>query len=376
VQDDLGARLRRRIEDSGPITFAEFMDAALYDPDGGFFEGGGRAEAGSTVGAVGDFVTSPHVSPLFGALLARLVEQVRELVGDPPVLTLVEVGAGDGALAADLAGALGRPDRTELILIERTAAHRVRLASLLPQLPCRGRIVESTTDLAHGSVVGLVLANELLDNLPFHRVRHDPAGPRELFVGVEGGDLITVEGPPSSPEIAAAGARFPVGTEGVIPTGALGFLHEAGAALDRGYMVLVDYAGGAAGTAVYGYRGHQPVGDVLSRPGRTDVTAGVDFDLLATRAATLGCRSWGTVTQRELLLSLGYRAESDRLRDVQAGLLNEGRGAEATRLFSARSRASLLVDPGGLGGFEALCLGRNVRTAPGPWGSPETERPG
>src|SRR6266550_339628 len=65
VSEDLGARLRRRIEDAGPITFAEFMESALYDPDGGFFEGGGRGESGGSVGPDGDFVTSPHASSLF-----------------------------------------------------------------------------------------------------------------------------------------------------------------------------------------------------------------------------------------------------------------------------------------------------------------------
>jgi SAM-dependent MidA family methyltransferase len=369
VQNDLGARLRRRIEDSGPITFAEFMDAALYDPDGGFFEGGGLGEAGSTVGAGGDFVTSPHVSPLFGGLLARLVEEARGLLGDPPLLTVVDVGAGDGSLAGDLAAGLAVPERTELILVERTAAHRARLASLVPSLPCRARVARSASDLASEPVVGLVLANELLDNLPFHRVRHGPAGPRELLVGTDGGDLVLVEGPPSSPAVEAAGARLPVGTEGVVPSGAFAFLAEARAALDRGYVVLVDYAAGAADAGVHGYRGQRPVGDVLSRPGTADVTAGVDFGLLAAHAAALGLRSWGTVTQRDLLLSLGYGEETDRLRDRQAVLLNEGRGAEATRLFSARSRASLLVDRGGLGGFLALCLDRDALTAPGPWAS-------
>src|SRR5262249_6152161 len=112
VPDDLGARLRRRIEDAGPITFAEFMDSALYDPDGGFFE---RGAAEGPVGADGAFVTGPHVSPLFGALLSRMVEDVRTRLGDPHPFTVVEVGAGDGTLARQLADGLAEP--ADLILV-------------------------------------------------------------------------------------------------------------------------------------------------------------------------------------------------------------------------------------------------------------------
>jgi SAM-dependent MidA family methyltransferase len=136
-------------------------------------------------------------------------------------------------------------------------------------------------------------------------------------------------------------------------------------ALDRGFVVLIDYAARAAD--VHGYRGQRPIRDVLARPGATDITAGVDFDALERRAARYGFRSWGCVSQRDLLLSLGYREEMDRLLGRQSELLNEGRGAEASRLFSERSRASLLVDPGGLGGFRALCLAVGVEAPLPPW---------
>jgi SAM-dependent MidA family methyltransferase len=367
MDGDLAARLRRRIEASGPITFADFMDAALYDPDGGFFEGGGRGRAGSPVGADGDFVTSPHVSPLFGTLLSRLVEDIRALLGDPPILTVIEVGAGDGTLARALATGLAHPERTELVLVERSAAHRARLAASIADFPCRARLAESTAELDPGSAVGLLLANELLDNLPFHLVRRGPAGPLEVYVGIEGTDLILIDGPPSSPQVATAGEDLPPGAQAVVPSGAGAFLGAAEEALDRGYLVLVDYAAEEEDAEVHGYRDHGVVSDVLERPGSTDVTAGVDFELVGALAESLGLRSWGTVAQRDLLLALGYGAELDRLRDRQADLLNAGRGAEATRLFSERSRATLLVDRAGLGAFRALCLGKDVDQPPGPW---------
>ena len=139
VSDDLGARLRRRIEDAGPITFAEFMESALYDPKDGFFEGGGQGSPGGAIGTGGDFVTSPHVGSLFGILLSRLIEDARTGLGDPDPFTVVEVGAGDGTLARVLAdGLAGRGG--SLALVERTARHRALLAEMalnckVPPLP-------------------------------------------------------------------------------------------------------------------------------------------------------------------------------------------------------------------------------------------------
>src|SRR5262245_58908957 len=113
---------------------------------------------------------------------------------------------------------------------------------------------------------------------------------------------------------------------------------------------------------------HRPVADLLAHPGTTDVTAGVDFDQVARFAEGRGFRSWGVVSQRELLLALGYREAMDRLLARQGELLNEGRGAEAARVFSDRSRAGMLVDVGGLGDFQVLCLGKGASSPPRPWG--------
>src|SRR5262249_1979483 len=185
--------------------------------------------------------------------------------------------------------------------------------------------------------------------------------------GLVDGSLALVECPPSTPETSAAAAALSPGAEALVPAGAYALLGEASAVLDRGYVVLIDYAATAGDAEVHGYRMHRPVADVPAQPGPSDVTAGVDFDDVARFAEGRGLRSWGCVTQRELLLALGYRAEMDRLLARQGELLNEGRGAEAARVFSERGRAGLLVDAGGLGGFRALCLGKGVRSSLGPW---------
>ncbi|MGH2556542.1 MAG: SAM-dependent methyltransferase, partial [Actinomycetota bacterium] len=88
----LGERLRDRIVAEGPITFAEFMETALYDPDGGFY-------SRLSVGEEGHFVTSPHLSPVFGRLVAGQVAEFWELLDRPARFDVIEVGAGDGTLA-------------------------------------------------------------------------------------------------------------------------------------------------------------------------------------------------------------------------------------------------------------------------------------
>src|SRR5438093_13655136 len=116
---DLAARLRDRIAAIGPITFAEFMEWALYDPEEGFY-------ARLPVGEEGHFVTSPHLSPVFGRLVARQVAEFWELLDRPAPFDVIEVGAGDGTLAHQILGAL--PDEVTRVVrfaaVERSAAGR------------------------------------------------------------------------------------------------------------------------------------------------------------------------------------------------------------------------------------------------------------
>src|SRR2546426_10235124 len=115
----LTALLRTRIDEGGPIPFAEFMEAALYDPEHGFY-------TRPAVGEAGHFVTSPHVSPVFGILVARQVEEFWELLGRPDPFAVIEVGAGDGTLARQILESLSAESRsaTRYLAVERAAAAR------------------------------------------------------------------------------------------------------------------------------------------------------------------------------------------------------------------------------------------------------------
>jgi SAM-dependent MidA family methyltransferase len=352
----LADRLRARIEAEGPITFAAFMEAALYDPDAGFYS---RLAAGGR----GHFETSPRTSPAFAMLLGAQLEELWERLDRPDPFWVVEVGAGDGTLAAQLLELLPAPIRTRAryVAVERSPAGREAMAGL------DARVVASIDDAPSG-VEGVVLANELLDNVAFHRVRRTPAGPAELYVGVEGAGFALVEGPPSSAEVAALTPDLRVGEEAVVRPDATALLGRLTGLLARGYVWIADYgfAAGGGPASPHGYRSQREESDVLADPGSRDITAAVDFDALSRHAGALGHRVWGPVTQRQAMLALGFREMDGTARRRQVEAASAGRGLESARIHAARSRAGLLLDPAGLGGFLVLCIGVGEGSDAGP----------
>jgi NADH dehydrogenase [ubiquinone] 1 alpha subcomplex assembly factor 7 len=331
------------IRDHGPISFAEYMELALSGP-GGFFEV-------PPIGADGDFVTSPHVHPVFARLLATAVEDLRELLGDPRPFRLTEVGAGDGTLARGLLDHVSRAD-LEYAAVETSPGALRSLAGIDGV-----RVSERLEGASH-----VILANELMDNLPFRRLRGTSAGPREVLVGIDGDRL--VEQLAETPDEVRGSLED--GDEITIPDGALRFVDLVAARLAHpGYALLIDYGGvGEPGGPPHGYRGHRPVEDLLDRPGSADITSGVDFALLAERAERAGLVAFPSVTQRHALTALGFDRWIQEELATQGAQLNDGAGLDAVRTWSGRSRATLLVDPSALGRFRWLLLGTPGSTAP------------
>jgi SAM-dependent MidA family methyltransferase len=228
-----------------------------------------------------------------------------------------------------------------------------------------GGKVEAVAGLGEleSGLVGCLVANELLDNLPFHRLRGTGEGIAELFVGLEDGRFVLVEGPPSDPELEGRAPPLAPGEEAVVNLHALRFIEQGSRLFRRGYLWMCDYGwipGASAGLRkdlAHGYRGHRMEEDVLSEPGTRDITAGVDFGALSRHAEALGLRAWPLTTQRDALLRLGYRRwdEEARARQVRATAARDG--LSAMRTYSDRNRAAQLVDPMGLGAFVVLCLG-------------------
>jgi len=350
-RDALEARLRERIRAEGPISFAAFMEAALYEP-GGFY-------TTIPVGADADFVTSPHVSPAFGSLLARQLAQCWEMLGRPRPFRVVEVGAGDGTLARQMLGeaAAAAPlaEAMAYEAVERSAAARRALTE------SGMRVGEALEDAAH-----VVLANELLDNLPFHRLRERGGVTVEVLVDIGRRGFVEVEGPPTPEALQALDRELEPGEERPVSPAALELVDRIAGALAPGYAFLFDYgfAEGERPGEVHAYARHRVSGDVLSEPGSRDITAAVDLGAIAARAGRAGLQVWGPVSQREALLGLGMRLwlQGVRRRTEEA----EGRGDhnEARRLFEARSRASILIDEAKLGSLRLLVLGSEGLPAP------------
>jgi SAM-dependent MidA family methyltransferase len=351
-------RIRAAIAEHGPITFAEFMEHALYGP-GGFYEQ-------PPVGEEGHFVTSPHLHPVFADLLRFALGELRSGLGDPDPLPIVELGAGDGTLARQLiAGAreAGGPD-LEYAAVERSAGARKRLGEL------GLRVGERIQNLPPADP-GCAFANELLDNLPFRRVLGGDDGPVEIRVGVSDDRFVEVEVPCDDELLDAIAVAPELGRELVVPTGALRLIDEIAAWLRRGYVLFIDYGseGPAASGAVHGYRSHRVEHDVLSEPGTADITAGVDFEAIARRAEQRGLETLGLVSQRDALLALGYDRWNEGQRRRQADALEAGQSREAVGAWESRGVANILIDPMGLGGLWWLLLATPGLSTPS-WVSP------
>ncbi len=337
--------LKRSILDQvaarGPMSFAEYMELALYDPAEGFF-------ASAPVGRGGHFVTSPHISGVFAILVAGALHDAWQALEEPDPFTVVELGAGDGTLARGiLRAATGRFGAAlSYIAVEQSeqARHALQRGGVLA--------ADSIEGALDGPVTGVIFANELLDNIPFHRV----VGDRELLVGANGDELIYVEAP--IPAEVAAAMSAPASADEHRPSSPAARAHVKAALshLACGTVLLFDY-GFVAGEPVEpirGYREQRPTVDLLADPGSCDITGPTDFDAIAQEARAAGFEVHGPASQRDALYALGYRGVLDEVRAQQLAAEASGDARRAVELFNARNEAAMLVDPGGLGALKVI----------------------
>ena len=325
------------------VSFETFMDLALYG-EHGFYASGGRA------GRRGDFITSPEVGPLFGAVLARAIDAWWNELGRPHDFAVVEAGAGPGTLARAVLAA--RPSALDV-----SGARYVAVEISDVQRASHPDGVESVAVMPDGPIVGVVIANELLDNLPFRLVVHD-GGWREAFVQRDGDRFVEVLRPLDGPvpaELPASGV--PHGARAPLQERAGAWSRTALDRLERGRLVVIDYA--VARTAELAlrpwrewlrtYRGHDRGGHYLSDPGTQDITTEVAIDQLA---AAVGVPD-AVRTQAQFLQRWGIDelvAEGRAIWEAQAARP----GLEAMRARSRVREAEALLDPAGLGGFTVM----------------------
>jgi SAM-dependent MidA family methyltransferase len=376
-RDALGERIRQRIEREGPITFAAYMEAALYDPDDGFFATGrGAGRRG------GDFVTSVEVGSLFGEMVARALEGWWDRLGRPDPFVVVEAGAGRGQLARDvLRAAPAFAPALRYVLVERSAAllaeHHRHLPWEPPEdvlgaylsgdddepasvAPGQGPIVTSLPELPAVALTGVVVANELLDNLPCRLVERTASGWDEVRLGLTGEVLV-----PADPELAARADQMvgdrpdPVPVTGVrlpVPTGVAEWLRDVRRVVRRGGLLVVDYVVPVRELVARGptgwlrtYRGHARGGSAWEDPGSQDITIDVPEEAVLRMAAATGWALDGPPrTQAAWLDELGLPARVAAARADWDARAHVG-DLDALRARSVVSEAAALTDPTGLG---------------------------
>jgi SAM-dependent MidA family methyltransferase len=363
------------------------MDAALYDPAGGFF-----ATTGGAGRSAGDFLTSVEVGSLFGALVARAVDGWWDQLGRPDPFLVVEAGAGRGQLARDVLRAGPRCARAlRYVLVERSAGLRAAQAEHLSLEPAElvlgpafppepdeepeavlgsGPMVTALEELPGSPAVGVIVANELADNLPFRIVERSAGGWSEIRVAEAGAgfgeiSLPAEEGLAVLADRLAEGHDVPVGARLPLPTALSEWLRSAAAMLRRGVIAVVDYGAPVGELAARGqagwlrtYRAQRPGGSPLDDPGSQDITADVPLEALRRAAAAAGLSVVAETTQAEWLRSLGV---DELVEEARAAW--HGRAATDLAAIAARSRvheADALLDAAGLGAHRVTILGKGV----------------
>lgn len=333
-----------RVRRLGPIPFEEFMSTALYHPDRGFFS---STRLRSRQG--GDFLTSPEVSPMFGETLGAFVKAERERIGDP--FLLVEAGAGSGSLLGPLLSATG----VEALAVEVSPPARESLTTVVGP--------DRVTDRLPERIRGVVIANELLDNLPMALAQKVGGGWRERWVGAEGDRLVWVDAPPREQVLAWLAAYAGEVTEGgwvEVQLEAWRWVSLVVSALEGGALLVIDYGDTAdalasrrAGGTLRTYRAHHLGPHPLDEPGETDITADVNFTALLDAAAGAGAEV-DLHRQDDFLASWGLRHRLSRLRHHELEAARSGEEAERLRLRTMRIEAETLLHPRGLGDFRVL----------------------
>ena len=395
--------LSDRLERSGSVRFDEFVEAALYGPGGFYTEGGGAGRRG------GDFLTSPEVGPLFGAVVARHLDDTWERLGRPPEFVVVEAAAGRGALALSvLAADPACAPALRYVLVERSPSLRARQSEFLalaepfmvlgssredagpddlssgpgqeptpsPGGPAAiGPIVVSLPDLPAEPVTGVVIANELLDNLPFRLLERSATGWSEVRVARSGShpDQGGADGPgtgagggpvellvPADDDTARRADRLapdaPVGARLPLQDESVRWLRSARDAVERGSVLIIDYSvpttaelvGRPWREWVRTYVAHGRGSGPLDRPGTQDITVEVAVDQLAAVADPAV-----DVLQAEWLRRWGI----DELVEEGRRAWESGAGLGDLAALRGRSRvaeAEALCDPTGLGAFRVL----------------------
>jgi SAM-dependent MidA family methyltransferase len=325
------------------MPFERFMEISLYDPEGFFGGETLRSEK------AGDFLTSPEVSSLFGETLATYVEKERDRIGEP--FQLVEVGAGSGSLLRSLLNVIS----VGVVAVEASPAARKALREFLPD----DRVLTDLPD----SIRGVVIANELIDNLPMALAQKKNEKWRERWVGVDGNRLTFVDADPRPDVICWLNDYAGDVQDGgwvEVQLAAQEWLASALKRLEAGSVVLIDYGDTAENLlprrvdgTLRTYRSHHLGPHPLDEPGGTDITADVNFSALIATARGADA-DVSLQRQDDFLSELGLRDLLSELRKSELEAARAGDVSERLRLRTLKTEAETLLHPRGLGDFRVL----------------------
>jgi SAM-dependent MidA family methyltransferase len=343
----LSAIIKDRIRAGGPMTFRDYMQAALYEPELGYYSSGK-----TRIGRDGDFYTSPTSTPLFGKLLARwLAERLREIgpghryIDGTYKYAIIEIGSGTGDLRMSIRQALQQeaPD----------------IAGSLHYITSEyGSTVPDGPDRA------CVISNELIDAFPVHRVKQTEKGLREIYVALDpAGDFIEIEEALSTPDLQAyfetLDVVLPPGYSTEVNLQAVQWLKD-NARLQRQYLLTIDYGYESAelyapyrseGTLI-GYHRHEHTDNLYTQVGEQDLTSHVNFSALMEFGRQAGLEAVAFMPQSEFLRDLGAMELLEKL--------NQSSVSDTSALKSYLALKDLVM-PDGMGGvFKVLVQSKGV----------------
>lgn len=362
-----------RIQRAGPLTFADYMRMALYEPGYGYYVTGP-----AKMGWEGDYYTSTDVSALFAHCMGRQLIQLWEQLGRPTPFTVLEQGAGRGDLAYQIrTWAAQEASAFEVALVYHTADMHTGNDVLNPH-------AMTTTPISFQPDV--ILANELVDAFPVHVVEKEAETLYEIYVDVQAGKLCEVRREIKNEEVASYLDNYKIpwrmydnGWRAEINLAALRWIEQATQLLvgpnpkrkRRGFLLTIDYGDTARqlynperrhGTLASYFR-HQFTEQPLARPGEQDLTAHVNFTALIQAARQQGLHLATLTTQRQWLTDLKIYEELEQVRKDEFAILDGARATDEGQIallkwYNLRQRVMALTTRGGMGDFKVLILKR------------------
>lgn len=307
----LKQKIIEKIKREGPITFETFMEMALYEPGLGYY-----ASERTEIGRAGDFYTSPHLHPAFGAMIGKQIEEMWELMQRPGDFHILEIGAGAGYLCKDILDYLAKRSSIPLtyIIVETNSHMKQKQEKRLEDF--LDKVIWVSSFEAVKTVRGCVLSNELLDAFPVHLIEMED-DVKEIYVTASADSLVEMKNYLSTDAITDYVNEFSItfsrGYRTEINLRIKDWLKSIDKIISEGFILTIDY--GYPAWDYYGehrdrgtllsYRQHQVAEDAYQNIGEQDITAHVNFSSVKKWGEELGFKTLGFCQQGTFLIALG-----------------------------------------------------------------------